>query len=97
MSTLRTGRSGRLLRGLSGVTAGGLVALFVVLLVGWLLTTRTGTAGPGTGMLVGHGLAAAGAVAGQVVADRRRDGVGTLAAAVVLAVGVAVLCGYWLF
>ena len=90
-------RSGRVLRGVSGIAAGGLVALFVVLLVGWVLTTRTGTAGPGAAMLVGHGIAAAAGVAGQVVADRRADRVGALAAAGVVVVAVAVLCGYWLF
>jgi hypothetical protein len=85
------------LRGLSGIAAGGLVALFVALLVGWVLTTRTGTAGPGAAMLVGHGIAAVAAVVGQVVADRRTDRVGALAAAGVVVVAVAVLCGYWLF
>jgi hypothetical protein len=93
----RPATSGRLLRGLSGTAAGGLVALFVVLLVGWMLTTRTGSAGPGTGMLVGHGLAAAAAVVAQVAADRRRDGVATLCSLGILALAVVVLCGYWLF
>lgn len=90
------GRTG-LLRASSATAAGGLVALFVALLVGWLLTSRTGTAGPGTAMLVGHGVAAAAAVAAQIVADRRRDAAGAAAAVGVLAVAVAVLCGYWLF
>lgn len=93
----RPATSGRLLRGLSGIVAGGLVALFVVLLVGWTLTTRTGSAGPGTAMLTGHGLAAAAAVVAQVVADRRRDGVATLCSVGVVAVGLVVLCGFWLF
>ncbi|GJF03648.1 hypothetical protein [Pseudonocardia sp. D17] len=89
--------SGRRLRGLSGILAGGLVALFVVLLVGWAVTTRTGSPGPGTGMLVGHGVAAVVGVVAQVTADRRRDRIGLLASLLVLAVAVAVLCGYWLF
>jgi hypothetical protein len=84
----------RIVRGISGVLAGGLVALFVVLLVGWAVTTRTGSPGPGLAMLVGHGLAAVAAVVLQVLADRRRR---VLAPFVVIAVAVAVLCGYWLF
>ena len=93
----RPATSGRFMRGLSGVAAGGLVALFVVLLVGWTLTTRTGSAGPGTGMLVGHGLAAVAAVVAQVVADRRRDAIATLCSLGVLVLAIVVLCGYWLF
>jgi hypothetical protein len=92
-----TSRGGRLLRGVSGIVAGGLAALAVVLFVGWVVTARSGTAGPGTGMLLGHGIAAVVALAGQSVADRRRDRTGLLAAVGVLAVGVAVLCGFWLF
>lgn len=97
MSGPRVASSRRWLRGLSGMVAGGLVALVVVLLVGWVLTMRTGSAGPGTGMLVGHGIATVAAVVAQVVADRRRDRVGTLASVVVLAIAVGVLCGYWFF
>ncbi|MFR9801821.1 hypothetical protein ACL02T_05865 [Pseudonocardia sp. RS010] len=98
-SRARRGRglAGRGLRGTSGVMAAGLVGLFVVLLGGWVFTTRTGSAGPGTGMLVGHGLAAAAAVVAQVVADRRDGRGGALAAWLVLAIAVAVLAGYWLF
>ncbi len=90
------GRAGRLLRGLSGVLAGGLVGLALVLLAGWLLTTRAGSTGPSTGMLVGHGLAAVLAVAAQLVADRRADRIGILAAFGVLVVSVVVLVVYWL-
>ncbi|GAA4559817.1 hypothetical protein [Pseudonocardia xishanensis] len=89
--------SGRLLRGFSGVLAAGLVGLFVVLLAGWVFTTRTGSPGPGAGMLVGHGLAALAAVAAQVVADRRAGRRGALAAWVVIALAILVLGGYWLF
>ncbi|GEL19972.1 hypothetical protein PA7_38090 [Pseudonocardia asaccharolytica DSM 44247 = NBRC 16224] len=85
-----------MLRGCSGALAGGLVMLAVLLLAGWLLTTRTGSAGPGTGMLLGHWLAAVVAVAAQVVADHRVDRTGTLAALGVLGVGAATLGTYWL-
>ncbi|GAA1842942.1 hypothetical protein GCM10009836_22920 [Pseudonocardia ailaonensis] len=91
-------RAGRVLRGFSGILAAGLVGLVVVLIVvGWALTTRTGTAGPGTGLLVGHGIAAAVAVAAQVVADRREGLVGAVAAWLVVAVAAVVLAVYWLF
>lgn len=93
----RTSRAGRLLRGVSGVLSAGLVGLTVVLLAGWAMTTRTGTAGPGTGMLLGHGAAAVVAVVAQVVADRRRDRTGVLAAWAAIVLVAAVVAGYWLF
>ncbi|MFC5993991.1 hypothetical protein ACFQE5_07180 [Pseudonocardia hispaniensis] len=93
----RPGRVGRVLRGCSGVLAGGLVTFAMVLLAGWFFTTRTGSAGPGTGMLMGHWLAAVVAGVAQVVADRRTDRTGTIAALGVLAVTAAVLGIYWLW
>lgn len=90
-------RSSRLLRGVSGVLAGGMVGLFLALLGGWAFTTRTGSPGPGTGMLVAHGLAAAAAVGAQIVADRRVDRAGTFAALGVIVLVVAMLAGFWLF
>jgi hypothetical protein len=89
--------AGRVLRGTSGVLAAGLAGLFAVLLAGWAFTTGTGSAGPGPGMLVGHGVAAAAAVVVQVVADRRDGRGGALAAWLVIAIAAAVLAGYWLF
>lgn len=86
----------RVLRGVSGVFAGGLVGLFLVLVIAWVLTTRTGSPGPGTPMLVGHGVAAGVAVAGQLVADRRADRTGTLSAVAVVIVGLAVPAFFWL-
>jgi hypothetical protein len=86
-----------LLRGLSGVLVGGLVALALVLLAGWFYADRIGLPGPGTGMLVGHLVAAAVAVAAQVWADRRTDAVGTLAALTLSAVVVGGLTAAWLF
>jgi hypothetical protein len=80
------------LRTLSGVLAGGLVALALVLGAGWFYADRTGSPGPGTGMLVGHAVAAALAVGAQWWVDRRRDRAGTLAAAalvVAVSVGLA--------
>jgi hypothetical protein len=86
-----------LVRGLSGVLVGGLVALALVLLAGWFYADRTGLPGPGAGMLVGHLVAAAVAVMAQVWADRRTDRFGTLAAAGLSAVIVGGLTLVWLF
>ncbi|MEK6438110.1 hypothetical protein [Pseudonocardia sp. T1-2H] len=96
-SRTRTSRAGRLLRGVSGVLAAGLVGVAVILLAGWAVTTRTGTAGPGTGMLLGHGAAAVVAVVAQAVADRRRDRTGVLAAWAAIVLVAAVVAWYWLF
>ncbi|MCW0216207.1 MAG: hypothetical protein OJJ54_22890 [Pseudonocardia sp.] len=82
---------------MSGVLAAGLVGITAILLVGWAMTTRTGTAGPGTGMLLGHGAAAGAAVVAQVVADRRRDRTGVLAAWAAIVLVAAVVSAYWLF
>ena len=86
-----------LVRGLSGVLVGGLVALALVLLAGWFYAERAGLPGPGAGMLVGHLVAAAAAVVAQVWADRRTDRVGTLAAVALSAVVVGGLTLVWLF
>lgn len=91
----RTRRS--LLRGLSGLLVGGLVALALVLMAGWFYADRAGLPGPGIGMLVGHVVAAVAAVAGQVWVDRRRDRVGTLVAAALAALVAGGLALVWLF
>jgi hypothetical protein len=86
-----------LLRGLSGVLVGGLVALSLVLLAGWFYADRTGFPGPGHGMLVGHlGAAVAGVVA-QLWVDRRVDRTGTLASAALSLLVVGGLTLVWLF
>ena len=71
--TLPRRRRRSLVRGLSGVLVGGLVALALVLLAGWFYADRTGLPGPGARMLVGHLTAAAVAVMAQVSASRRTD------------------------
>jgi hypothetical protein len=91
----RTRRS--LLRGLSGLLTGGLVALALVLVAGWFYAGRTGLPGPGTGMLIGHVAAAIAAVVAQVYVDRRTDRVGTLAAGALAALIVGALALVWLF
>jgi hypothetical protein len=84
------------LRALSGVLAGGLVALALVLAVVALLARHAGTPGPGASTLVWHAAAAIAAVAAQSFADRRGDRAGTVAALTVLALTVAAVGGLWL-
>lgn len=86
-----------LTRDLSGLLVGGLVALTLVLLAGWVYAERAGLPGPGLAVLVGHGIAAVAAVVAQVWVDRKPDSGGTLAAtalAVAVAGGLALV---WLF
>ena len=90
-------RSRSVLRGLSGVLVGGLVALALVLLAGWFYADRTGLPGPGLGVIVGHGVAAVAAVIAQIWVDRRRDRTGTLAAAALAVLVVGGLTLTWLF
>ena len=84
-----------LLRGLTGVLAGGLVVLALALGVAWVVATRTGSAGPAPWFLVGHAVAAVAAVVLQVRADRS-DRRHTGAALGVLGISVAVLGVLWL-
>ena len=95
--TVTRPRSRSVLRGLSGVLVGGLVALALVLLAGWFYADRTGLPGPGLGVIVGHGVAAVAAVIAQVWVDRRRDRTGTLAAAALAVLVVGGLTLTWLF
>lgn len=89
-------RAARWLRALSGLLAGGLVALVVALAVGWFVATRSGTAGPDPSTLLWHAVAAVAAVVAQRYADRHPDAAGAVAAGAVVAVTVAVLAGQWL-
>jgi len=97
VGTMTRARSRSVLRGLSGVLVGGLVALALVLLAGWFYADRTGLPGPGLGVIVGHGVAAVAAVVAQVWVDRRRDRTGTLAAAALAVLVVGGLTLTWLF
>ena len=85
-----------LLRDLSGVLAGGLVALTLVLLAGWFYADRAGLPGPGQGVVVGHCVAAVAVVIAQIWVDRRRDRIGTLGAAALAALVVVGLALVWL-
>ncbi|WP_300010046.1 hypothetical protein [Pseudonocardia sp.] len=81
-----------LLRGLSGVLAGGLVVLALALGLAWVVATRVGSPGPAPWLLAWHALAAVAAVVLQVRADRA----GPAAAVGVLAISAAVLGVLWL-
>jgi hypothetical protein len=93
---MRAGRAGGRLRALSGVLAGGLVALLVALCVAWFVTGRTGASGPGPAVLAWHALAAVAAVFAQRRADRDAGRNGALAAVAVIGITAAVLAAQWL-
>lgn len=84
-----------MLRGIAGVLAGGLVVLAVALFVVAFVAGRDGVPGPGTGTLTAHVGAAVVAVAGQLVADRRGDRAGAVAALGVVGIAVLVLGLGW--
>jgi hypothetical protein len=89
------GIGGRTLRAVAGVLAGGLTVLALVLLAGFAMARVERSPGPGLGMLVGHGLAAAASVVLAIVADRRPDSRGSLAAGAVIVLAAVVLGFYW--
>jgi hypothetical protein len=89
-------RAVRLLRGLSGLLAGGLVALVLALVGAWFLAEQLGVPGPAGGTIAGHGVAAVVAVLAQHQADRRRHGAAVVAALAVVVVSAVVLGAQWL-
>jgi putative effector of murein hydrolase len=89
-------RSVRLLRGLSGLLAGGLVALVLALVGAWFLAEQLAVPGPTLETIAGHAVAAVVAVLVQRQADRRRDRAAVIAALTVLLVTAVVLTVQWL-
>jgi hypothetical protein len=89
-------RTGGWLRGLSGLLAGGLVVLLVVLCIAWYIADRSGTSGPGASTLAWHAVAAVAAVLAQRHADRHRGAAGAVTACIVIAITVALLTAEWL-
>jgi hypothetical protein len=89
--------AGGVLRGLSGLLAGGLVALLVALGIAWYVADRTGTSGPGVHTLVWHAVAAVAAVVAQRYADRHRGAGGAVAAAAVIVIAAVLLTTQWFF
>jgi hypothetical protein len=88
--------SGRATRELSGVLAGGLVALAIVMCLAQWLAGNSGSPGPGAAVVVGHLLAALVAVVLQVAAERSGGRTAVLASWSVLVLAAAVLWfGWW--
>ncbi|WP_324194242.1 hypothetical protein [Nocardia blacklockiae] len=80
---------------MSGVVAGGLVMLTLVLIGAALVADRRGFPGPGAEMLGWHiGLSAV-AVAAQIFTDRRRGFVALFGAAVVFVTAGYLLVTQW--
>ena len=85
----------RALRGLSGVVAGGVVVLTLVVAGVAYLGTDRGFPGPGRESIVAHVVASAVVVVLQAVADRRRGGASAVASTAVLAVTGLLLWTQW--
>lgn len=86
----------RALRGLSGVLAGGLVALAIVVCAAQWLASQSGRPGPGMAAVVGHVVAAASAVVLQLAAERSLGRNAALASWSVLVLTAGVLWfGWW--
>jgi hypothetical protein len=92
----RRSQSARVPRGFSGVLAGGLVALAVAVCLAQWLAATSGRPGPGVAAVVGHVIAALGAVMLQLVAERSRGHTAVLAACAIPLLAAAVLwIGWW--
>jgi hypothetical protein len=89
-------RAIRLLRGFSGVLAGGLVALAVVLLVVGIVAQQRALPGPGALTIAGHTVAAVVAVLVQRRADRTPGVAAAWPALGVVTLTVVVLAAQWL-
>jgi hypothetical protein len=94
---VRPRRSGkRVLRGLSGVLAGGLVALAITVCVAQWLASMSGRPGPGMATVLCHVLAAPSAVVLQLAAERAPSRGAALASWAVLVLAAGVLWfGWW--
>lgn len=86
----------RLLRGLSGLLAGGLVVLALALVTAWVIAQQRAVAGPSVLSVAGHAVAAALSVLAQRTADRRTGPAAVAAALAVVLVTVVVLVVQWL-
>jgi hypothetical protein len=94
MTALRL--SVRAARGLSGLLAGGLVALAIAVCAAQWLAGVSGRPGPGMAAVVGHVAAALATVALQLMADRFRGTFAALASGSVLVIAAGVLWfGWW--
>ncbi len=85
----------RVLRGLSGVVAGGVVVLTLVVVGVAYLASDRDFPGPGRESIAAHAVASVVVVAAQLLADRRRGAVAALASTAVLAVTGLLLWTQW--
>ncbi|MGW0004260.1 hypothetical protein [Nocardia grenadensis] len=85
----------RLVRGLSGVAAAGLVLLASVVVGAEIIGERRGFPGPGAESVAWHIVVAAIAVVAQVYSDRVRGAASLGAAVVVLGSGAILLWTQW--
>ncbi|QBJ97801.1 hypothetical protein ERC79_19040 [Rhodococcus sp. ABRD24] len=85
----------RALRALSGVVAGGVVVLTLVVIGAAFLASDRGFPGPGRESIVVHVLVSIGVVALQVVADRRRAGAAALSSVAILVFTGLLLWTQW--
>jgi hypothetical protein len=89
-------RAIRMLRGFSGVLAGGLVALAAALVVGAVMAQERAVPGPDALSIAAHAAAAVAAVLVQRRADRAGGAAAIGAALAVVALTVVVLAVQWL-
>lgn len=85
----------RLVRGISGTAAAGLVLLALVVVGAAMLGARRGFPGPGAESVAWHIAVAVTAVVAQAYSDRRRGGASLVAATVVLGAGATLLWTQW--
>ncbi|WP_328387887.1 hypothetical protein [Nocardia sp. NBC_00416] len=85
----------RLIRGISGIVAAGLVLLAVVVVGAALIGDRRGFPGPGAESVVAHIAVAVIAVVAQVYSDRTRGAMSLGAAAVPPVAGAILLWTQW--
>jgi len=96
LSRGREGRATRLLRGLSGVLAGGLVVLAAGLVVAAVVASQRGVPGPDAATIAGHAFAAVVAVLVLWWADRSTGAAAAAASVGVVALTAVVLLVRWL-
>jgi len=93
--TVTAGVVVRTARGLSGVLAGGLVVLAMVVCVAQWLASTSGRPGLGMPAVAGHIVAASVAVVLQLAADRCRPPIAVLSSGLVLLIAAGVLWFAW--
>jgi hypothetical protein len=85
-----------LVRGLSGLLAGGLVVLALAVIAAWVIAQQRAVPGPSAATVAGHVVGAAGSTLVQGAADRRGGAAAIGAALAVVLVTAVVLAVEWL-